>query len=267
LVPPVYHALADNFTVLHSMSNPGHPEGRDTVPQELEDLGVMKFPCCREFNLIHKRFFPKSSLATKPNKSMVSIKRSIYGDGLSTKSCTNIEHVGDIAFCRQTLKDAGNRCLVFAFGASTDDEVNFLKLLGSDSDFADCRVWAMDPTKSEKNWGEGGAKAFFGKNVEFYPWGLYTEDGHRQVLTDDPTHGKTRGQLFRLDEIERNYLEWEPLTISYVERDRLQKKVFLQSPGTEVTLMRVSCFDGQACLANLAEMMDESRRQRYKQVI
>merc|ERR1711971_1424542 len=89
LVPPIYHALADNFMVLKGMSNPGHPEGRDTVPPELEQLGVLKFPCCREMNLIHKRLITDSAakvVARPMGESFAEVKDKVYGTGLSTSA-------------------------------------------------------------------------------------------------------------------------------------------------------------------------------------
>jgi hypothetical protein len=120
----------------------------------------------------------------------------------SRTQCPNdeVSTVREISFCSGVLRSAekNNDCIIYNFGVDTAD--TFLTFLGKE--YKNCKIFAFDPSVSEKNWAsQGGSKHVFGQNVSFYPWGLYSGQGPRVVNWSHPAYGVTTGELKTLSEI------------------------------------------------------------------
>lgn len=109
-------------------------------------------------------------------------------------------HVAEVNFCLSRLRkheQAGN-CIIYNFGVGHKDA--FLSYMGSS--FKGCKVYAFDPTVSNKTWAkEGGPEKVFGPNVVFHSWGLYGGTGPRKMDWSHPIYGKVTGELYTLREI------------------------------------------------------------------
>lgn len=109
--------------------------------------------------------------------------------------------VAEIPYCLGMLKaaEASGSCLIYNFGVGRDDA--FLHHLAQNH--SKCQVFAFDPSVSEDRW-EGGAKKFFGPNVEFHSWGLYGGEGPRTMewFHKDYARNRVQGELYTLREIQ-----------------------------------------------------------------
>lgn len=73
---PVYTMLTQHFRVLDATINHGGPKDRNRIPHSLHSAGVLKYPCCREFNLIHKSLIP----TTTPSAAEGAVEEAEYHD-------------------------------------------------------------------------------------------------------------------------------------------------------------------------------------------
>lgn len=235
---PSIHKMMDKFLVTSSSVNPGMPLDRDEVPDDLNEAGVISYPCCREFNMVSKAAGVKSSKHRNTAVSSLLESKLVRREAPSSSSTpeaytglslANMEKnlaalfkglkgtcpdgkkaktFGRMSFCEDMLRasERSGRCFIYQFGVRTKHEIALLKYLGSD--FKDCYVNAFDMTQKRNVWTPGYVRKTFGENVFFKPWGLYSGLGPRTVRTVDPTSKKSViGELYTLAEIHRSWLK------------------------------------------------------------
>merc|ERR1711957_1129321 len=130
-VSALHGMLASNFRVLESRANCGSPGDRNRVPNTLVRRGVLKYPCCRELTMINI----KSSKALSPSELETKYEPKVAAKfiGFNNLCPGGLEptSVGSIKFCADMLREDVKRdmCAAYIFGASSPDEIQFIKLL------------------------------------------------------------------------------------------------------------------------------------------
>lgn len=238
LLEPVYQMLTKYFRVLHSAVNPGGPSDRNQVPDHLAKMGVLKYPCCREFNLINRRLAgPPESMDPKHTTGNCQVSKfdPAHLDGFTAdfrnlfrgylKSCPdNVEPkcIGRHCYCPNILDNDAemDKCLVYFFGNfQLSDDLTLLKELYQSH--PRCSIRVFDPRQEERK-GILLMEKHGLSNVAFFPWGLYNGTGPRH-LQDVPGEYYTMAEIttswLRVQSVKRTLPNPSPSHISLMRID------------------------------------------------
>lgn len=247
LLEPVYEMLTKYFRILGAAINPGGPPDRNRVPAELQQQGVLKYPCCREMNLINKRLAapltkdPDEMDCDKPNHvSLDGFRenfRQLFRGRL--KNCTgDVEPQcdGGSCYCPDVLDEdmRSKKCLVYFFG-NLRDGAELRNLDNLTRRHQNCSFWAYDPRMDEQagyTWlQEKGLP-----DVMFRPWALYSGHGPRMYrFTHQNGTTSLAGELYTMAEIT---LSWTQGTVAGFPRPR----------PSRISLMRIDWSIADPCL-------------------
>ncbi len=246
LLEPVYQMMTKYFRVLHAAVNPGGPTDRNRVPASLTKAGVLKYPCCREFNLINRHLAaPPDYIKDNEKDCPVTDQRvppvdleGFRGDFRTLfrgrhKTCPgNMEAkcIHDQCYCPSILdKDVeGEKCHVYFFGSIGKSGRDVILLKEIYQSHPRCSIRVFDPRLDEAR-GDALMKEQGMPEVMFYPWGLYGGAGPRR-LHDIP------GEFYTMAEI----------TTSWLKIQSVKRSSPNPSP-THISLMRIDWSMANPC--------------------
>jgi len=240
LLEPVYQMLTKYFRVLHSAVNPGGLSDRNRVPDHLTEAGVLKYPCCRELNLINRQLAasPTDSASIldpdhvdcnvskhdpidfegfgKEFQDLFHGRRKTCPDGIDP-SC-----ISGHCYCPNILdRDSKNElCLVYFFGSMRHPEdMNLLRHLYKSH--SRCAIKAFDPRLDERS-GAALMETHNMSDILFYPWGLYEGTGPRRfhhVPGEYYTLGEITTSWLKIQSVKRTIPNPRPSHISLMRID------------------------------------------------
>lgn len=239
LLEPVYDMLTTHFRLISGAVNPGGPSDREKVPEELRKQGVIRYPCCREFNMVNVRLAapaksPDEAPGVKPCQRLTNPNNPF--EGLSDefvnlfhgqrKTCPGDETprcFQDRCYCDQILaRDSEEqKCVVYFFvDLQAVSSSSFRMLRTVAQAYPGCSIWVYDP-RTEKYSGKKLLKEHNMSSVLYHPWGLYSGTGPRFV--------KPAGELYTMAEI----------TLSWSKNLATTRDIPVPGTPTHISLMHI----------------------------